>query len=120
MTVFSIARQGSQEIAFDNEPQPVPWKLTLTLSNQGGKENFQIRFQTAGVNVWQAFQQVKFARLMAKGGILRIKNMQTNISDETKIQPGEHTEFQENWFTLLNSLCYMQDKLKIPIQYSVN
>jgi hypothetical protein len=73
-----LRRQG-EEATFDNIEQPVPLKTTLVLNLKEQRMSFRYHMNAAGVNVRQVLEGFRFQEAMAKGGVLKIQDLETGV-----------------------------------------
>jgi len=96
---------------YKNEGQLMPWRIQLKLDKQTRQFLFTYQIKYESVNVNLALHGTRFDRAMAKGGILRIKNLETDLPLVVyNVQSGIVEEQNETWIQILEKLLFVQQK----------
>ncbi len=111
---LEVAQRGTEEITFDNEPQPVPWKVSLVLNSKERRFNFNYKIEYTNINVKQALDGVLFLRALARGGKFWIESIETGlILHQAQFAAGVYPEPPQSWIELLEKLVYIQTRAKV-------
>lgn len=103
---------GAVEVTLSNDGQPlVPWKVTLVINRKSGTFNFECHMRYSGANVFQALEGLRFARVMSKGGQLRMINLLTGyVGPTAQLAPGMYPSPDPVLFELIERLLFIQNK----------
>lgn len=112
-----VTQAGMEEVTFDNIEQPIPWKITLVLNLKEQRMHFRYHMNAAGVNVQQVLEGFRFQEAMAKGGMLRIEDLETGFDiQQTTISPGTFQCPAFGWFQLTQQLVFIQTTARVPLR----
>lgn len=111
---LEVAQHGTEEMTLDNDPQPVPWKVSLVLNSKERRFTFNYKIEYTNVNVKQALDGVLFLRALARGGKFWIESIETGlVFHEAQFAAGVYPEPPQSWIELLEKLVYIQTKAKV-------
>jgi hypothetical protein len=112
-----VTQAGMEEVTFDNMEQPVPWKITLVLDVKEQRMHFRYHMNAAGVNVRQVLEGFRFQKAMAKGGVLKIQDLETSFDiQQTTISPGTFEGPAPGWFRLTEQLVFIQATAQVTLR----
>jgi hypothetical protein len=113
--------EDDKRITLSNAGQLVPWRIELILNKEAREFLFNYKFSYGGVNVNWALQGLKFERAMAKGGVFKIKHLETGFDILTRtIEPGLFHEPNGHLIEIIEKLLFIQHKARIPIPAPTN
>jgi hypothetical protein len=98
---------------YKNENQLVPWRIEVGLDKQTNPTHFNYHLKYEGVNINWALQGTLFERAMAKGGVLHIKSLETDLPlIGFNVQPKLFESPSAGWIELLEKLVFIQQKTR--------
>lgn len=110
--VLRRVQGGTVEVTLSNDGQPlVPWSVTIVINRKSGTFNFECHMRYSGANVFQALEGLRFARVMSKGGQLRMINLLTGyVGPTAQLAAGMYPSPDPVLFELVERLLFIQHK----------
>jgi hypothetical protein len=92
-------------------------KITLVLDLKEQRMHFRYHMNAAGVNVRQVLKGFQFQEAMAKGGVLKIQDLETGFDvQQTTISPGTFEGPAPGWFQVTEQLVFMQATTQVALR----
>jgi hypothetical protein len=107
---LKVAQVGKQEATLNNEEQPVPWKIQLTVNRQGFTGHY--RLEETAVNAKQYLEYLQFQQAVSTGEILRIEQIDTGLDIlRAPLQRDAQPPVDPRWLELVERLAFIQQRI---------
>ena len=112
---LKVIQKGTKQAIISNENQLIPYKFWFKFAwgQKDGSTNFSINL--AGLDAVEAKKAIDFIRLLAFGGEMRIRRIDTNESQGLILQPNPSLMPNERQIKFINNISRIQTTTGIMI-----